>query len=288
LPSGLRNDGAPLTPENQPQTFEGHLHIEAATRADGRTTLARRSVRAPFHLGKPYWDGRVLQMRIINATAGILAGDRLELGMRIAPGAALLAITPAATRAYVMRRGAAECRQTFTVDPGAWLECAPEPLFPHRDSDYMQSTRLEVAGGGAAYFVEALAPGRTGKGEAWAWRRLRLTLDVLNGGRLALRERFDGSGEDLARLAAFHGMAEAWFGTVVAISPRLADAGDLRDGIAGLEVPGCRLGLTRLGPDCWITRVVAPGSQALRDTLAALRALHSARLPFLTSDLRQV
>jgi urease accessory protein len=241
-----------------------------------------------LHLSKPYWDGGVLQVRVVNATAGILEGDRLELGMSVAPGASLLAITPAATRAFMMRRGAAECRQVFTVGARSWLECAPEPLFPHRDSDYAQESRLEVAAGGGAYFVEALAPGRTGRGEVWAWRRLRLTLEVLLGGELVLRERFDGPGADLGAMAAFHGMAEAWIGTAVAVSPNLGGADGLADRVRAIAVPGCRLGLTRLRPDCWLARVVAPGGQALRDSLAALRALYSERLPALASDLRRV
>jgi urease accessory protein len=269
-------------------TFSGHLHIEAAPRPDGRTALARQSFRAPFHLAKPYWDGRVLQVRVVNATAGILAGDRLDLGMRVAAGAALLAITPAATRAFMMRSGTAECRQHFAVESGGWFESASEPLFPHRDSDYAQATRLEVARGGAAYFAESLAPGRTGMGECWAWRRLSLTFDVVCGGEPVLRERFCGSGADLGGTAAFHGMAEAWFGTVVAISPDLAGADGLLEGARGLELPGCRIGVTRLLPDCWVARVVAPGGQALRDALAALRSVFAGRLPLLSGSLRRV
>jgi urease accessory protein len=262
--------------------------VEAARRTDGRTTLARQSHRAPFHLGKPYWDGRVLQMRVINATAGILAGDRLELAAQVGPGAALLVITPSATRAYMMRRGTAECRQEFSVAPGGWLECAPEPLFPHRDSDYAQTTHLDVAAGGGAYFVEALAPGRTGRGEIWAWRRLRLALDVSLGGTLALRERLDGGGHDLEGLAASHGMPEAWFGTVVAVFPGPVDDDGLGARVHALQQPGQCIGATRLRPGAWAVRVVAPGALALRDILAALRELFSSTLPLLRSSLRQV
>jgi urease accessory protein len=269
-------------------TFAGHLRVEAERRADGRTVLARQSVCAPFHLSKPYWDDRVLQMRVINATAGILSGDRLEIAVRVAPGAALLVITPSATRAYMMHQGTAECRQTFAVEAGGWLECAAEPLFPHRDTDYAQTTRLEVAGGASAYFAEALAPGRTGLGEAWAWRRLQLTLEVLQDGDPVLRERFDGSGSDLARPAAFYRMAEAWFGTVVAISPDLAEDNGLKDRVRALEGPDRWIGLTRLRPGVWVARIVAPGGQMLRDTLASLRAIFSERLPHLRSELRQV
>jgi len=227
-------------------------------------------------------------MRVVNATAGILSGDRLELAAQVGAGAALLVITPSATRAYMMRRGTAECRQDFSVAAGGWLECAPEPLFPHKDSDYAQATRLDVAVGAGAYFVDALAPGRTGKGEAWAWRRLRLTLEVSLGGTLALRERFEGAGADMQALAAAYGMPEAWFGTVVAVFPQPVDDAGLGARVHALQRHGLWIGATRLRPGAWVVRVVAPGGLALRETLAGLRELFSSALPLLRSNLRQV
>ena len=60
--------------ENAP-ALRGHLHLAAGMRANGETYLARQSFRAPFHLSKPYWDGHVLHVQLVNSTAGILAGD---------------------------------------------------------------------------------------------------------------------------------------------------------------------------------------------------------------------
>jgi urease accessory protein len=268
--------------------FAGHLHLEAAPRADGRTVLAKQSFRAPFHLGKSYWEGGVLQVRVVNATAGILSGDRLDLAIRVQRGAALLVLTPAATRAFMMRRGAAECRQTFTVEPEGWLEYAPEPLFPHRDSDYTQTTRLDLAAGAEMYYADALAPGRTSRGEVWAWRNLRMSLDVMHGGEPVLRERLTGTGEALGRRAARFGTAEAWFGTVIAVSPKF-DPDDgwgerLRSFLEGRRW----IGATRLRRGGWIIRMVAPNGQALRDSLAGLRALFTEKLPQLGSNLRRL
>ena len=60
--------------------FSGQLSLRAAARAEGRTALAAQSFRAPYHLSKPYWDvdTRTLLVQVVNPTAGILAGDRLE------------------------------------------------------------------------------------------------------------------------------------------------------------------------------------------------------------------
>jgi urease accessory protein len=269
-------------------TFIGHLHLEAALRDDGQTALARQSFRAPFHISKPYWDGHVLQVQIVNPTAGVLAGDKLELAVRVKAGATLLVTTPAATRAFMMRSGAAECRQNFSVEAGGWLEYAPEPLCPHRDCDYMQMTHVELADGAEAFYVDTLAPGRVGRGESWAWRRLGIVLDVTLAGEPVLRERLHCSGADMVRLAAFYGMNEAWFATAVIISSRLAPDDPVWERVRALHGGGRWLGVTRLRRGGWIVRVVAPGGQVLRDTLADLRGILSEKLPPLQSDLRKL
>jgi urease accessory protein len=268
--------------------FAGHLHLEAAPRADGRTVLARQSFRAPFHLGKSYWEEGVLQVRVVNATAGILAGDRLELAIRVHAGAALLVMTPAATRAFMMRRGAAECRQTFVVEPGGWLEYAPEPLFPHRESDYAQTTRLEISDRAELYYADALAPGRASRGEVWAWRSLRMSLDVVLGGKLVLRERLAGTGAALGRRAAFFGTGEAWFGTVIAISPKIGSDDSLEGRLRSFQDSGRWVGASRLRRGGWIIRIVASDGQSLRDALAGLRQLFAETLPQLHSNLRRL
>src|SRR6185369_2094376 len=108
----------------------GHLRLQAAVRAGGRTVLAGQSFRAPYHLSKPYWDADAgtLLVQVVNPTAGILEGDFLESAIGVEKGASLLVTTPSASRVFKMAGGSAECRQHFTVAKGAWLEVLPEPL----------------------------------------------------------------------------------------------------------------------------------------------------------------
>jgi len=266
----------------------GFLDLTAAPAAGGRTVLARQALCAPFHLSKPYWDGRVLHAQVVNATAGILAGDRLELTARVAAGAALRLTTPAATRAYMMAAGTAQCRQTFLVEAGGWLEYAPEPLVPHRDSDYAQHTRIEVAAGGDVCWVDALAPGRVGRGETWAWRRLQLTLAVNVGNEPVLREHLDCPGAELARIAAFHGTPDAWLATVLVLTARPLDDPGLWTRLRARHGGGSWLGVTRLRRGGRIVRVIAPDGQTLRDHLAEIRRTLAEALPFLRAETRRI
>ncbi len=183
--------------------FAGHLSLRAALRAHGRTVLAAQSFRAPYHLSKPYWDteSRTLLVQIVNPTAGILAGDRLESDVAVDAGASLLVTTPSASRVFKMKDGAAECRQHFRVAAGGWLEVMPEPLVPHRGCSYRQTTVIEVEPGGELFFADLLMPGRVAHGEAWTWKKLCLETTVRLGGELILRERFEHTGDSLRALA---------------------------------------------------------------------------------------
>ncbi len=285
--------------------FNGHLSLVAATREHGRTVLAAQSFRAPFHLSKPYWDAdaRALLVQVVNPTAGILSGDRLESQIAVQSAAALLVTTPSASRAFQMRDGAAECRQHFLVSSGGWLEVMPEPLVPHRGSRYRQQTLVEVETGGSVFFVDQLMAGRVGHGEAWAWERLQLDLTVRLAGELILRERFDHRGEELRALADFAGSGPgACFANAILISPP-AEARDIinigapstptaapawRDELAALHRDGVWLGVSALRRGGWSLKLVAPDGIRLRQALRETRTILAGYFPRLRCDPRKL
>jgi urease accessory protein len=270
--------------------FSGHLSLRAATAAAGRTVMAAQSFRAPFHLSKPYWDADagILIVQVVNPTAGILAGDRLESSIAVEGGAALLVTTPSASRIFRMDGGgAAESRQQFTVAAGGWLEVAPEPLVPHRGSRFRQATVVDVASGGGLFFVDQLQPGRVGHDEAWQWERLRLELTVRLGGELILRERLDQTGDDLRALAELAGSGQAaCFANAVLIGPEAG--GGWRDGVHALHGDGLWVGVSALRPGAWSLRLVAADSVKLRQGLRDTRKILAGTFPRLAADLRKL
>jgi urease accessory protein UreH len=83
-------------------------------------------------------------------------------------------------------------------------------------------------------------------------------------------------------------MPEAWFATLVVISPNLESADPLWARLRALHARCCRVGVTRLSTNAWVVRVIAPGSQSLRDTLGEIRAVLADKLSALQSDLRRL
>ena len=269
--------------------FSGHLSLRAEARADGRTTLAAQSFRAPFHLSKPYWDADagVLIVQVVNPTAGILAGDKLESAIAVGTGAALLVTTPSASRIFKMEAGAAESSQHFQVAAGGWLEVAPEPLVPHQGSRFRQSTSVDIEPGGQLFFVDQLQPGRVGHDEAWRWDRLCLELTVRLGGELVLRERLDQTGEELRALATLAGSGPAaCFANAVLVTDD--GGGAWREELGRLHGDGLWVGVSALRRGGWSLRLVAPDSVKLRQGLKDVRRILSGSYPRLAADLRKL
>ncbi len=277
--------------------FSGHLSLRAAARADGATVLAEQAFRAPFHLSKPYWDldTRTLLVQVVNPTAGILAGDRLGSSVSVDRDAALLLTTPSASRVFQMRAGEGEARalQTLRVAGGGWLEVLPEPLVPHRGCRFHQRTVLDVEPGGAAFYADLLLPGRIAHGEAWAWERLIVELEVRVGGAPVLRERLDHAGEELRALAKLCGSGGgACFGNAVFIAPELDATPAWRDALHALQSESSSavwVGASRLHTGAgWSVKFVTADGVLLRRTLKAIRGILADVAPHLTCDARKL
>ena len=272
-------------------SFEGHLHLGASIRADGRTTLRSQSFRAPYHISKPYWDAdaRVLLVQVVNPTAGILAGDRLESEISVGRGAALLVTTPSASRVFKMNVGRAETQQRFAVAGGGWLEFMPEPLVPHRGCSYRQVTQVNIETGGEMFFADLLFPGRVAHGEAWEWEKLTLETEVRLSGELVLRERFEQTGADLKALAELAGSgAEACFGNVVLIAANQDGDAAWHKEVAALHRDDLWVGVSALRRGGWSIKLVARDGMRLRGGLREVRQALAVRFPRLACDPRKL
>lgn len=277
--------------ESTGNAFAGHLRLRAAPRPQGGTVLAAQSFRAPFHVGKSYWnpEAGVLLVQVVNPTAGILAGDRLDSEIEVESGAALLVTTPSASRVFQMNHGSAEYRQHFAVAAGGWLEVLPEPLVPHRGSRFRQITTIDVAAGAGLFFVDQFTPGRIEHGEAWEWRRLQLELEVRHAGELILRERMDHDGAALRALAEFAGSGPtACFANAVLLTPAGGETPAWREELNRLHGDGLWLGVSALRCGGWSLKLVAADSIKLRQALRDVRRILAAYFRELSADLRKL
>ena len=256
----------------------GHLTIELASDPNGRTFIRDQSFRAPMHLSKPYWDSRYLVVQAVNCTAGLFNGDRIDFTVQARGGSRSLVTSPSAQRAHPRRTsdGVALVEQHFTVEAGAWLEICPEIFIPHQGSRVRQNTRIEAQSGGELLYVESLAPGRVGSGEAFAYERLDWLTELRIDGELAVRERYalEANGGSVELLRGHF----PYYASAFLLSPQLAQVTQFRQEIAALSDVETRIAASFPMAGLAVVKMLAANSLALRRCIRQFREMSYASL----------
>ncbi|WP_242471027.1 urease accessory protein UreD [Thiocystis violacea] len=97
-----------------------------------RTVLAGRRRRGPLAVQRAFYpEGEVCHLYLLHPPGGLVGGDRLEVEVDLAPGAAAMITTPGAAKFYRSLGPRAEQHQTLRVRDAA-LEWLPQEniLFP--------------------------------------------------------------------------------------------------------------------------------------------------------------
>ena len=251
--------------------LRGHLDLTCARRSDGVSFIRHQSFCAPIHLSKPHEDEGVLVVNVVNPTAGMLAGDRVECRVVVESGARLLLTTPSASRAHRSPEGHAELVQEFAVAAGGSLDWWPELLIPQGGARYRQRTTIRVAEGGELLFFESLAPGRVAMGEAFAYASLDWSTEVFAGGELIARERYEIVPEEESVRALRTQFATAYYGSCFVVAPGLTAASPCWEAIHALHEAGAWVGCSPLRRAGWVIKVVASGSILFRRKMEAIR-----------------
>jgi urease accessory protein len=224
-----------------------------------------------MHVSKPHHDAGALVVNVVNPTAGLLEGDRVECRVEVESGAHLVLTTPSACRAHKMREGFAELRQDLRVASGAFLEFWPELFIPQGGARFRQRTTIFAEEGGELLFFESLAPGRVAAGESFAFCELEWETDVRFAGTLIARERYRiVPGNESVRTLQ-RAFPDAYYASGFVISPNLTDKHPCWQRIHELHTRESWIGCGRLSPGGWVIKMLASGSIELRRMLGAVR-----------------
>jgi urease accessory protein len=178
--------------------------------------------------------------------------------------------------------------QRLRVASGGWLELRPELFIPQAACAYRQSTVIEVEPGGELFFAETLAPGRVARGERFAFAEVAWALDLRRGSETLVRERYTLRRDDASTWSLRHPFDGGYYAGCYLVSDRAGPAAALQGAIHGLADAERIAGMTRLAPGCWSIKLLASGSEALRQTLAEVRRLLAPDFPGLAADARKL
>jgi urease accessory protein len=256
------------------------LHV--ARDAVGRSFLARQFMPYPFHITRPFRlsgdpDG-MATLYLQSSSGGVYAGDRLDLSVDMAPGAAIHLTTQASTIIHAARgKASAETIITLHLAEGAFCEWLPDPVILLSGARLHARTHIHIepgvrliladsflshapwdAGGHFDCYASELSVHRA-DGRAVFAERMELNGSLWPGGPAAMA-RWRCHGLLLALGTPANGAA------LDAVRARISE-----------EAPAAFAGVSALRDGCgWTARMFAPEAVSLRK--ASLAAWRGARL----------
>lgn len=283
----------PTSPPQSPTRphVTGYLYATCSRDETGKCILSKKDFKTPIHISKPYWDGNSLLLNLMCPTAGMLAGDSVDLDIRTEAGSALTVSNPSSLRIHKMDpQSDSRWTQSFSVASQAFLENNPEWLILQGESALTQRTNIEVAAGGELFFIEAIAPGRIAHAEAFAFRRYRSRLSLRYGDKLAFLEKH-AIEPALGSAAAWQndlGETYPFYLSILLVSEKLSDLSPFWRDVHMLQNDAVKIGSSRLahGP-CWNVKILASDPIAARKATAQVREGFYAEIGRIATNLRR-
>lgn len=182
-----------LADQSWVKRVDGKLRLGFAYDYDRQMThLANHEQQPPLQVIRAFpLTGGASLVHLHNLSGGVLGGDQLALDVDIGPQARVQLTSTSSTRLYRCREHLPPAQQTTVVriQEGALLEYVSDPLVPFAGSRYQQQTCIELAQDAGLFWWEIIAPGRSARGECFAYDLLQLNLDISAQGKLLALER---------------------------------------------------------------------------------------------------
>jgi len=249
--------------------WQARLGLACAVRL-GASRVVHSQHAGPLSLQKAlYPEGpEVCHCIVLHPPGGVAGGDRLEIQIRVEPGARLLVTTPGAGKWYRSGGPQAEQHVAVQVGDGASLEWLPQESIVFDGVRGRMRTTVELAEGGRFIGWEVLCLGRTASGERFTQGRLRTRTEIVQAGRRLWGDyaRLDGGARLLHSPVGLAGCPV--MGTLLA-----AGSDPDRDLVAacrGVATPDGALACVTGLPGVLAARYLGPSTEAARRYFVSL------------------
>jgi urease accessory protein len=160
--------------------------------ANGKTVLRHSYHQTPLQIIRPFeLEPNTLTLTVINPTAGIMGGDQFEISVTLEPHAKVILLTQSASKIHKMHLGESATQNlSFEIAGHARLEYYPQRIIPFAESEFSQSSQINLEPHAEFAMLETWASGRIAKNERLAFRRYANQTKVCIAGRLEYLERY--------------------------------------------------------------------------------------------------
>lgn len=163
--------------------YQHHLELQLGSNS-GQTICQHQYTTYPLRLSPLFrLEGAKSQrgyLYLINTSPGLLAGDTLNLFVKLTEGSSLYFTDQAATKVHPMPiiNTKAKIDYQLEIESEASLELMPEPIILYTDATLEQNTKIKLHPNANLFLSEIILPGRLAKAESYQfnyfWNQLQI------------------------------------------------------------------------------------------------------------------
>ena len=182
------------------------LSLTAAA-GEGRTILKDVYFTAPYKIMHPFpnADGSI-QVMLLSASAGIMAGDRQEFDLNIEEGASMEFVSQSYEKIHQMAEGHARRQVHVHVARNASFCFHPQPTIPFAGSAFENRMRIDLEDETSEFrMCEIFSCGRSARREYFAYRFYHSLTEIYRSGTIIYRDntRYDPSVFDMSEMGMY-------------------------------------------------------------------------------------
>lgn len=162
--------------------------------AEGKTRLADLFFTAPFKVMQPFPNGEGLQVMMLSASAGVMAGDVQKFSFKIGEKSCLEFVSQSFEKIHKMDEGWAQREIDVMVGKDALFDFYPQPTIPFAGSAYKSKMEVNLQDETSRFgLYEILSCGRSASGERFQYRFYHSLIRIRREGKLIYRDntRYD-------------------------------------------------------------------------------------------------
>lgn len=247
-------------------TLNAYLNLTTVCGEDGKTYPGQLFYSAPYKLANYFRlnDGGI-EYIIMNASAGIMAGDNYQLRLNIASGTKLVLSAQSFEKIHRMESDEASRTTTVTIASGGTLHYLLLPTIPYADSAFTATTKIVLEDASARLlYLDVIGCGRHLRGERFSYRYFKSRTEVWRQNRPLYidNNHFDPSINNLAGIGLFEGYN--YVANLIiygyAVTPQIQQ--QIRELLADNSLNGA---LTELTGDGYLLRIMSNSGHKIND-----------------------
>lgn len=248
------------------------LEISTVCAESGLTIPEHVYYSAPFKLTNFFrLPNGGIEYILMNASAGIMAGDNYQIDLQLAKGSQLLISAQSYEKIHAMPAGKAKRKVNIQIAENASLIYTPLPTIPFQSSVFHSSTEIRLADiSSRLIYSDIISSGRTLRNERFAFTQYHNLLSVYLGDKIVYRDNcyLVPTEQNLASCGMFEGYSH--LGNLI-IYGYVFNSENLTSIHAAIDESGLDCGISALAGGGYLIRVLSNAAEPITELFNTIK-----------------